>query len=128
MPLACELHIRIAAVCPIHGVSIGAEDDRATWTVSFDGAATDAQKSAAYGIIAAFESTEQIEPRLVPKRYIIDRLHTAGKLDAAMAALAAADTYTQQRWITRDSVYFNDPTCLAVLAAIGADPAVIMAP
>jgi hypothetical protein len=68
------------------------------------------------------------EPRLVPKRTIIDRLNTAGKLVAAMQALAAADLYTQQRWISRDSIYFNDPTCLAVMQAIGADPAVIMAP
>jgi len=128
MPIACELHTKIARVCPIHGISIGTEDDRTTWIISFDGAATAAQMSAAQGVIAAFEPTEQIEPRLVPKRYIIDRLHAAGKLDAAMAALAAADTYTQQRWMTRDSVYADDPTCLAVLAAIGADPAVIMAP
>ena len=67
------------------------------------------------------------EQRLVRKSLIIDRLQALGKLDAAYAALQAAPLYDRQRWETRDSVYFNDPTMLAALSAIGADAAVVMA-
>lgn len=67
-------------------------------------------------------------PRLVRKSLIIDRLHDAGKLDAAYAVLQSAPLYDRQRWETRDSVYFNDPTLLAALSAVGADPDVILAP
>ncbi|TPL97306.1 hypothetical protein [Mesorhizobium sp. B2-3-10] len=69
----------------------------------------------------------QLPPRLVPKRVIIDRLHAAGLLEAAKAAIDAADLYTQERWNTRTDIYANDPTALAMLAAIGGDPAVIFA-
>ncbi len=68
------------------------------------------------------------EPRLVLKRLIIDRLHETGKLKEAFAALHSASLYDQQRWLTRDSIYYNDPTMLAMLNAIGADPEIIMAP
>lgn len=68
------------------------------------------------------------EPRLVRKSIIIDRLNDAGKLEAAYAVLQAAPLYDRQRWESRDAIYFNDPTLLAALAAVGADPAVILAP
>lgn len=67
-------------------------------------------------------------PRLVRKSVIIDRLHDAGKLDAAYAVLQAAPLYDRQRWESREAVYYNDQTLLAVLAAIDADPDVILAP
>lgn len=70
----------------------------------------------------------QTEPRLVRKSVIIDRLHDAGKLDAAYAVLQAAPLYDRQRWESRDAIYYNDPTMLAVLNAVGADPADILAP
>jgi len=70
----------------------------------------------------------QPEPRLVRKSVIIDRLHDAGKLDAAYAVLQAAPLYDRQRWESRDAIYYNDPTMLAVLNAVGADPADILAP
>jgi hypothetical protein len=65
---------------------------------------------------------------LVPKYVIVDRLQTAGKLDAAYGALAAADLYTQERWNTRDAIYADDATAIALLNAIGANPAEILAP
>jgi hypothetical protein len=65
---------------------------------------------------------------LVPKRIIIDRLHSAGKLDDARAALDAADLYTRERWNTRDAIYADDETAIALLGLIGADPAGILAP
>ena len=70
----------------------------------------------------------QPEQRLVRKSVIIDRLHDAGKLDAAYAVLQAAPLYDRQRWESRDAIYYNDPTILAVLNAVGADPADILAP
>lgn len=65
--------------------------------------------------------------RLVAKADIVDRLQAAGKLDAARVALDAADLYTRERWNVRNGIYADDPTALALLKAIGADPAVIMA-
>lgn len=65
---------------------------------------------------------------LVPKRLIVDRLQAAGKLEAARAAIDTADLYTRERWNTRDSIYADDETAIALLAAIGADPAEILAP
>ncbi len=67
-------------------------------------------------------------PRLVRKSVIIDRLHAAGKLEAAYAVMQAAPLYDRQRWESRDAVYHDDPTMLAALSAAGADPDVIMAP
>ncbi len=46
-----------AAGIPIGGVAIGAEGDRQTWRINFDDAATDAQKSQAAQILAAFDPT-----------------------------------------------------------------------
>lgn len=67
------------------------------------------------------------EPRLVRKAIIINRLYAAGKLEAADEILKSMSLYDRQRWEVRDAVYFNDPTLLAALNAIGADPGVIMA-
>ncbi|TPM39572.1 hypothetical protein [Mesorhizobium sp. B2-3-4] len=67
-------------------------------------------------------------PRLVPKRVIVDRLYQAGLLDLAKAAIDAADLYTQERWNSRTDIYADDPTALAMLAAIGGDPEIIFAP
>lgn len=65
--------------------------------------------------------------RLVATALIVDRLQAAGKLTAARAALDAADVYTRERWNTRTEIYADDETALAMLTAIGADPAAIMA-
>lgn len=65
---------------------------------------------------------------LVPKSMIIDRLQAAGLLAAARAALDAADLYTRERWNTRDAVYADDATAIALLEAIGADPDQILTP
>ena len=59
---------------------------------------------------------------LVPKRVIVDRLETAGKLDAAKAALDAADLYTQERWNTRDAIYADDPTAVGLVRGLALIP------
>lgn len=66
---------------------------------------------------------------LVPKRLIIERLHAAGLLEAARAALDVADLYTRERWNTRDAIYADDESAIALLDAIGADSnAILTAP
>jgi hypothetical protein len=67
--------------------------------------------------------------RLVLKSLIITRLHGAGKLVAAKAALDS-DLYARERWYAPDkpAVYADDAEVLALLNAIGADPAAILAP
>lgn len=74
------------------------------------------------------EPPPEPEPRLVRKAIIIDRLYAAGKLEAADEILKSMSLYDRQRWEVRDAVYFNDPTLVAALNAIGADPDVILAP
>jgi hypothetical protein len=54
---AGTLHIAVAAVCPIIGVSIAKPDDRATWVVDFDPAATAPQRLAAQNVVATFTPT-----------------------------------------------------------------------
>lgn len=99
-----------------------------TWRIDVADGATSAQREAAQVELDAMDYPEPEAPRvLVRKAIIVDRLHAAGKLEAAFAALNAAKLYTRQRWETRSAIYSDDPTALALLHAIGADPAVIMA-
>ena len=56
---------------------------------------------------------------LISKRMIIDRLQAAGKLGAARAALDAAELYTRERWNTREAIYADDESAIALLIAIG---------
>lgn len=51
---AGTIHDLIAPVCPIKGVSMGTPDNKASWVVLFDDAATDQQKTAARAVIDAF--------------------------------------------------------------------------
>src|SRR6266849_6437830 len=68
----------------------------------------------------------QVPRLLIAKSVIIDRLQAAGKLNAARKALDAADLYTRERWNSRSMIYADDPTAVALIKAIGADPAVIL--
>lgn len=52
---AGNLHAAIAAVCPIHGVSIGRKNDKATWRIDFRDDATDAQRAAARALLEGFD-------------------------------------------------------------------------
>lgn len=68
-------------------------------------------------------------PRPVRKSIIVARLHAAGKLMAASAALNS-DIYARERWYAPDqpAVHADNPEVLGLLKAIGADPDVILAP
>jgi hypothetical protein len=49
-----RLHLKVVAVCPINGVSVGNWDDRNTWSCDFKPEATDPQKAAAAAALTAF--------------------------------------------------------------------------
>ena len=72
------LHTQLtAAGIPVHGISIGRKDDKATWRVDFAPEATDEQKAQAAQIVAAFD-VEKAD-------------HNVG-IDAQIAALEAKET------------------------------------
>ncbi|WFS07795.1 hypothetical protein [Methylobacterium sp. 391_Methyba4] len=55
---APALHAALAAVCPILGVSLGDPDNRATWRIDFDPAATTSQRRAATALLATFTGVD----------------------------------------------------------------------
>lgn len=77
------LHTQLtSAGIPITGISIGRNDDRATWRIDFAPEATDEQKAQAAQIVTAFD-VEKVE-------------HNAG-IDAQIAALEATVTPRRMR-------------------------------
>lgn len=76
------LHVEIAAVCPIAGISIGTESDKATWKIDFHPEATDAQKAAAQAVVAAFDPAARVaadQAKVVREMEIQDKLHKLGE-------------------------------------------------
>jgi len=79
--------------------------------------------------VATFLRRFNIPPyHTVAKRTIVGRLQSAGLLTAARAALDAADLFTRERWNAREAIFADDPTAIALLQNIGADPASILSP
>ena len=58
----------IAAVCPIHGVSVGRWEDRSTWRIDFKDEATPAERMAAFATMNAFDP-DAPENNPAPKSY-----------------------------------------------------------
>ena len=80
--------------------------------------------------LAEWEANAPQPPRRkVLKSTVVARLIAADKIDAAFSALNA-NKGAFARWFSPDhpAIYADDPEALALLAAIQADPAVIMAP
>jgi hypothetical protein len=65
MRTTAELHSSIAAICPIRGVSVGDWNDRRTWRVDFDPAATAAQRAAAQSVMDTFDPVGQSRDELI---------------------------------------------------------------
>jgi len=72
----------------------------------------------------------------VPQLVVVDRLVSAGKLRAALAALqmdASADALSdaelvlRERWRAASALYSDDADAIAFFTAIGADAAAILA-
>jgi hypothetical protein len=57
LTLARDVHLAVAAVCPIDGVAIGDPSDKATWRIDFAAAATAAQRQAAQAALAAMAAS-----------------------------------------------------------------------
>ena len=66
--------------------------------------------------------------RTIPKSIVQARVAAVGKMEAVFAALMSQPLQFAQ-WFAPDwpNVYFDDPGLLAVLAAVGCDPAEIEA-
>jgi len=58
---AGALHVAIAAVCPIHGVSIGRADDKSTWRIDYDPEATTEQRSAAETVKQTIDIRQKLD-------------------------------------------------------------------
>jgi hypothetical protein len=104
-----------------------APPDRAAWALN--GAAQIGWSHDGDGFLPPPAGEEPRERRLVAKSAIVERLNAAGLLAAAKAVLDA-DLYARERWYAPDkpAIYADDAEALALLAAIGADPDVILAP
>lgn len=63
----------------------------------------------------------------VPRLLVVERLQAAGKLAAARSALDNAPLLAREKWNAAQVVMSDNPDALALLLAIGADPAVILA-
>jgi hypothetical protein len=68
-PTAGFLHAAVEKVCPILSVSVGRDDDKATWHVTVAPSATDQQKLAAQEVLNAFDvaTVPTIEQAIVAK-------------------------------------------------------------
>jgi len=53
--IAAKITEAVRAVCPIHGVSIGRKDDKATWRIDFKDEATPKQRADAKAVLDAFD-------------------------------------------------------------------------
>jgi hypothetical protein len=78
---AADLHAAVAAVCPIHGVSIGRKDDKATWRIDFAPEATAEQRAAAVSGMQGFDVVVAQEAARVKRE-------RTSAIDVAMRALA----------------------------------------
>ncbi|MBL4757038.1 MAG: hypothetical protein JKY32_05185 [Rhizobiales bacterium] len=77
-------------------------------------------------VIADYTAPVELPARL-PKLLVIDRLQTAGKFGAALAALNA-NPLNYERWSASNTVDVEDVDVLGLLAAINADVNEILAP
>jgi len=67
--------------------------------------------------------------QMIAKSTVQARIIAAGKMDAAYAALTGNSAYFA-RWFAPDhpAVYSDDPDAVALVQALGLDPATILAP
>lgn len=96
------LHMAIAAVCPIEGVSIGVEEDKSTWRIDFLAAATPAQRKAAAAVVAAFDIAAPVYKRRGLSYGEFEALFTNDELDRVTAAAAGGNAQIF-RWLLRAS-------------------------
>ena len=54
-----KIDAQVKTVCPIHGVSIGRWNDRATWRIDFKDEATKVERAAAQKVLQSFVPQEE---------------------------------------------------------------------
>lgn len=69
-----------------------------------------------------------VDPVLVPLAAVLTRIILGGHLDAVLAALQQNPSAAALLMNVREGVYSTDPDARALLAGVGADPDVILAP
>lgn len=89
MTIASSLDAAVRAVAPIIGISMGSRDDKSTWRIDFAPAATQAQRTAAQGVINAFDAAA-IDLAEVTEATARDALGADVRADAVFTALQAA--------------------------------------
>jgi hypothetical protein len=74
-------------------------------------------------------SAAPVDRQMVLKSIVQARIIDAGKMGQAYAALTSNPVYFA-RWFAPDrpSVYCDDPDAVALVTALGLDPAIILAP
>ena len=89
MTLIEKLHTALAQKAPIHGVSLGRKNDKATWRIDFKDEATEAQRVAAATVLAAFDLDAAIaeEEAEIPTEPL-DRRALLAEIDAALTIAA----------------------------------------
>ena len=115
-----KLHDAVAAVCPIHGVSVGDGENKTTWIISFKDEATNEEKAAAQAVIDAADLSILANVKYISKLAIVDRLIALGKLSDAMTALNS-DATKKARWDAATEIATDDVDVIAVLTACGVD-------
>ncbi len=122
---ATKVSVAIAAACPIIGVSIGRRDDKSTWRIDFDDAATVGERAAAAAVLAALDPDATAVPQSVTPYQARRALNAAGLRDQAEVAIAAASQDVRDAWDYATVVERNSPFITAVGGALGLSEAQI---
>ena len=104
-----QLHRQISQVCPIASVSIGRSDDKRTWRIDFADSATQEQRTAAAGALAAFDviAAEQQEVQLQLRRVTDQQELADARLDSAIVALVDATPAQRLTWANNNFPTFT---------------------
>lgn len=110
------LHAAVAAVCPIHGVSMPDPADRLTWGVYFMDEATDAQRAAAQQVLQTY-----VNP---PDPVVLTFLEFMALLTPTeQAALVNSADVPLKIWILKATgageIHLSDPETIKGLAYAG---------
>ena len=113
-----KLHNQIAVVCPITGVSVGNESDKATWSFVAAETATVEEIASVQSIIDNADLSILDDVKYISKLTVVDRLIALGKLSDALTALNS-DATKKVRWDAATEIATDDADVIAVLTAIG---------